>query len=77
MTTIPARIRQAWETRSDLMVLAASDGQGEPDAVYVNCVHPPGDDPIFIADSWFSGAEGLSWSRLPQGRPPVFSRRKV
>lgn len=53
MARIPFRIRQAWETRSDLMIFATADASGEPNVVYVKCVYPFGDDAFLIADNKF------------------------
>jgi uncharacterized protein len=53
MTQIPERIRQAWKDHLDLMIFATSDEHGEPNAVYVKCVTPYGDDAFLIADNKF------------------------
>lgn len=54
MIQIPERIRQAWKDHVDPMVFATSNEQGEPNAVYVKCVTPYGDDAFLIADNKFA-----------------------
>ena len=53
MTRIPERIRQAWDNQEGPMVFATSNEQGEPNAVYVKCVTPYGDNAFLIADNKF------------------------
>jgi len=53
MSSIPEEVFQAWNDRSDPVVLITVDKSGAPNAIYVTCVNIYGDDVIVVADNYF------------------------
>ncbi len=53
MSTLPPVVRDAWKERTGAAVFATSDCDGNPNAVYITCVEPYGEDQFVIADNFF------------------------
>ena len=53
MPSLPEEVFQAWNNRSDPVVLTTVDESGVPNAIYVTCVNKFSDDIIVVADNYF------------------------
>ncbi len=54
MPVLPEEVSKAWENREGPAILTTVDAEGNPNAIYVNCVNKYSDDMLVIADNYFN-----------------------
>ena len=52
MPSLSEEVQQAWNDRSDPVVLTTVDKNGVPNAIYVTCVNKFSDEVIVVADNY-------------------------
>ena len=53
MPCLSKEVQQAWEQREGAVILATTDEDGIPNAIYVTCVNMFNDEKLVIADNYF------------------------
>ncbi len=50
---MPEAVKEAWGRREGPVVMATTDPEGRPNAIYATCVSLYGDDRLVVADNYF------------------------
>ena len=53
MSELPKNVSKAWDNRKGPVVLATTDKQGVPNAVWITCVSKYNEEIILVADNYF------------------------